>query len=401
MSHRKITGIIWVGPVHDRGGYGNVSRNYILGLKKIGIPVRVVKFGETHEELDAETVCVLKQMEKTDVGSYPVGVIHYTPDLYPKVKFKNVARVIGCTIFETDRIPVKWVPLINEVDEIWVPSRFNYETFTCSGINPKKIRIIPYAVDTDFYKPTTETFPVDKKGFVFLYAFAFGWRKGFDILLEAYCKEFTSSHDVTLILKVYGWGTEREDIRKMILDSVRDRVNLDDKNLPHFVIMDTSLNQHEMRKLYNTCDVYISTDRANGWGMPCMEMMAMGKPAASINWSGSTEFMNGSNSLLIKPGPRMVPVDSRLSQTLPELYAGHLWPEVDINEVRRVLRFAFEHRDVTRDIAYRGRKDMQEKYSLPKVAERIEVLLNELAGNRPCYSLMFGKPSVRVEGASV
>ena len=399
MFQEKVSGVIWVGPIYDRGGYGSVSRNYILGLHKIGIPVRIVNFGNMHDDLDEATVRILKQLTKTDVGNYPIGVINYTPDLYPKVRFSNVVKTVGCTIFETDRIPKRWVSLLDEVDEVWVPSRFHFNTFSSSGVDPKKIRVVPYAVDTDYYKPISETAVIpEKRGFAFLYVFAFGWRKGFDVLLESYLKEFTDADDVTLILKVYAWGDEKENIKKMILDSVKDHVNLDDKKIPHFVIIDSALSQDELVKLYNTCDLYISTDRANGWGMPCMEAMAMGKPAATIDWSGSTEFMNETNSLLIKPEPMMMPVDQRLVQDLPDLYSGHQWPAVSISEIRRVLRFAYEQREKLKDIARKGMKDIRQNYSLTRVAEYIqEILSREVLNSRPWY-LRLRKPRLTIDG---
>ncbi len=399
MCTQRITGIIWVGPVYDRGGYGSVSRNYILGLRRRGIPVRVVNFGHTHDDLHPETVHILRVMEKTDVGRYPIGVVNYTPDIFPKIKFRNVVKTVGCTIFETDRIPEKWVPHLNAMDEVWVPTKFNYDTFSQSGVDSKKIRIIPYAVDTDYYRPISDTMSIPgKKGFVFLYVFAFGWRKGFDLLLEAYCKEFTASDDVTLVLKVYGWGNEKEDIKKMILDSVRARVDLNDAILPHFIIMDAALNQDEMRLLYNTCDLYISAERASGWGMPCMEAMAMGKPAAAVNWSGSTEFMHAENSLLIQPEKQMVPVDPRLSQQLPELYGGHKWPEVKVAEISRIMRYAYDHSDKIKAIAQRGEKDVRSNYSLNKVAEQIEnALCDEKINERPWYSVLL-LPGVHIKG---
>ena len=42
------TGIVWIGPVFDRGGYGNVSRNYLQGLVKKDLPVRVINVGPKH-----------------------------------------------------------------------------------------------------------------------------------------------------------------------------------------------------------------------------------------------------------------------------------------------------------------------------------------------------------------
>ena len=37
-------------------------------------------------------------------------------------------------MFETDRISPEWVAACNRMDEVWVPSRFNVETF--ANVNP-------------------------------------------------------------------------------------------------------------------------------------------------------------------------------------------------------------------------------------------------------------------------
>jgi glycosyltransferase involved in cell wall biosynthesis len=299
--------------------------------------------------------------------------VHYEPELFPCVKFTGVLKKIGYTIFETDRIPKHWVKYCNQMDELWVPSRFNLETFTRSGVKPEKIKLVPIGVDTSFFKRRQEKLPIEEKiKFTFLYTFAFNWRKGFDLLLEAYFKEFTDKDHVSLILKVYeDQGVKQHDIKEIMMDSVADKVDLTRKDAPHLTVIDRPLDQEELLRLYNSCDLYISTDRANGWGMPCMETMAMGKPAATINWSGSTEFMNEYDSLLIEPTGRLVPVDRRLSKVQPLLYSGHKWADVSLGEVRRVMRFAYENPEALKTLAERGEIYIRENFSIEKVAKQL------------------------------
>jgi glycosyltransferase involved in cell wall biosynthesis len=372
MMNRKVSGIIWVGPVFDRGGYGNMSRNYLIGLKRAGFPVRAVNHGPRHRDIHPDVYNEISTLLETDAGSCPVGVVNLTPDIFPNVKFKGVVKKIGCTIFETDRIPHHWVKYCNRMDELWVPSQFNLETFSRSGVDHRKIKVVPIPVDTDFFKPQNQKLYIEgQKKFTFLYTFAFNWRKGFDLLLEAYLKEFSFTESVTLILKVYeDQDVKRTDLKELILRSVADKVDLGKKDLPHLVIIDKPLDQEELRNLYNACDLYISTDRANGWGMPCMEVMAMGKPAATIDWSGSTEFMKEGNSLLIRPVGNLVPVDKRLVRVRPLLYEGQKWAEVSVDEVRRVMRFAFENPGVLKTVAERGAKDIK-RLSVERIGHRI------------------------------
>src|SRR5947209_18860386 len=114
------------------------------------------------------------------------------------------------------------------MDELWVPSRFKLETFTTSSVQPEKITLVPIGVDTSFFKPRKEKLPIEgKRKFTFLYTFAFNWRKGFDLLLEAYFKEFTAKDHVSLILKVYeDKGVKQHEIKEILMQSIADKVDL-------------------------------------------------------------------------------------------------------------------------------------------------------------------------------
>ena len=370
--HEQATGIIWLGPVLDPAGYGNVSRSYLLGLDNLGVPVRVAHLRRDRGRLlRPELERAIREMLTTDVGSRPIAIIHAEPESYPRLQVQGVWARIGCTIFETDRIPGHWVKYCNQMDQIWVPSEFNRKTFSESGVDPEKIRVVPYGVDTEFFKPIQERYDLELRDFSFLYVSFWDWRKGFDLLLEAYFKEFTNSDNVSLVIRTSDplqCTTDTKEIRDLLMNSIADRIDFSMKSLPHFILLTETLTQEDLRKLYNTCELYISTDRANGWGMPCMEAMAMGKPAASINWSGSTQFMKKHNSLLIKPTGRLVPVDERLAAER-SLYRGHRWAEVSVDEVRRVMRFAVENSDALQQLAEKGMHDIRENYNLLSVAK--------------------------------
>jgi glycosyltransferase involved in cell wall biosynthesis len=356
------SGIIWVGDIFGYGGYPQVTRNYLKGLIRLGIPLRIMPIGIGN--LDSLESIPLKELEHSDVGRNPVVVIHNTPEIFTRIYAKNVSKRVGCTIFETDRIPDKWVRYCNQMDKVWVPSKFNFETFSRAGVKPSNLRVIPYGIDTSIFKPRNSSgMQSERRPFCFLYVSNFSWRKGFDLLVEAYFKEFTEKDDVSLILKTDG-------TKEMVFSSIAERVGLTRDNLPHITFINKPLTQNELIDLYAKCDLYISTDRANGWGMPCMEAMAMGKPAATINWSGSTEFMNKKNSLLIQPTGKLVPVDERLSSIYHTL-RGHQWAEVHVEEVQRVLRFAYENPEVLREIGQHGLKDVHENFSVEKIAGRI------------------------------
>ena len=87
--------------------------------------------------------------------------------------------------------------------------------------------------------------------------------------------------------------------------------------------------------------------------------------------------MTEANSLLIKPTGRLVPVDDRLATARP-LYRGHQWAEVRVEEVRRVMRLAYEQRGLLAGVARKGMEDVRERYSNARAAERMRDYLLSL-----------------------
>jgi glycosyltransferase involved in cell wall biosynthesis len=358
MSER----FVWRGPVGDRGGYGNVARNFLHGLAERGAEVAISTPDPPHAEIGERELSFLATLP-TDIRGDETFVFHGDPsqigDVLPRLREVFPGRIAACTIAETDRLPKEWAAACNLADEVWVPSTFNLLTFARSGVSLEKLRLVPYGIDGDSWAPhgPVSADVASPDHFCFLYTFAFDWRKGFDILLAAYLSEFTRRDPVSLILKVYD---PRPDLgrnpRAEIAAAVTPFVDLFREDLPRVVILDRPIDRDGLAALYRRADLYVSTDRANGWGMPCMETMAIGKAAATIDWSGSTEFMHADNALLI-PAGELGPVDRRLSGERPD-YAGQRWPEVSVDAVREVLRAAASGAVDLAELGRRARDDI-------------------------------------------
>lgn len=362
---------MWVGPAYDRGGYGAVTRSYVRGLARIGYPVRLVPTGPRDPEVGAETVQELLALERAPVGSSPALVVHSTPKLFRIAPRLGFVRRIGCTIFETDGLPPGWAERCNAMDEVWVPSQFNVETFSSAGVDARKLAVVPYGIEVADYEPSSER---RKDGpFTFLYVCEFNWRKGLDLLLESFINEFEPG-EARLVMRVFSnghQGVAANEVERVLYESVEGRLERPEGSRPEVTVITQGLLPAELKRLYETADLYISTDRANGWGVPCQEAMALGIPAATINWSGSTEFMKNGNSLLIQPEDELVPVDPRLVSAVPELYTGQRWPRVEAAEVRRVMRWAVENPEGLRAVAEAGARHVREELDLDVVARRV------------------------------
>ena len=207
-------------------------------------------------------------------------------------------------MFETDRIPDSWVFHCNELDEIWVPSHFNLETFAASGVARRKLRVLPELVDEREFDPGRhQPLPLsNRRGFNFLSVFEWSSRKGWDVLLSAYFREFSLDDDVCLYLKTYLMNEPERDALQIIWERIRahvEKLDLGDKTWPKIEVLGGQIPTKDLPRLYKATDCLVVPSRGEGWGRPHHEAMMMGLPVIATNWSANTDFMNQGNSYLL------------------------------------------------------------------------------------------------------
>ncbi len=55
-----------------------------------------------------------------------------------------------------------------------------------------------------------------------------------------------------------------------------------------------------MPRIFASADAFVLPSRGEGWGLPLMEAMSMGLPTIATAFGGNLDFMNGTNSYLVK-----------------------------------------------------------------------------------------------------
>lgn len=280
----------------------------------------------------------------------------YTYNMRPK-------KFAGFGVFEGTEAPRHWAEEVNkkEVDLVFVPSKHTKEAFMKAGAEQQKIRIVPHGVDTKLFKPNAPIpvgFPKNElKGFNFLYVG--GWvdgvndRKGLDILLKAYTDEFKHGEDVYLIAKLNlaysrpGWNIGQE-VAKLGLKKKGERAE--------FTIMgnkdqNISYTHEEMAGIYALGDVHVCPTKGEAFGMNFLEAMACGVPNIFTKFGGQNDFCNEENGwgldYELKPA------------TGGYLYEQSLWANVKVDDLRKKMRYCFDHRDEVKKKGLQGVKDAQ------------------------------------------
>ena len=279
---------------------------------------------------------------------------------------------IGRSMFETDTIPKGWAESCNRMDEVWVPSQFNVETFARAGVHRDKLVIMPGAVDSAFFNPerhTPLTLP-NRARFNFLSIFEWSSRKGWDAMIAAYLNEFSQDDDVCLYLRTYLFskpeGDPREALNKRIQAYIAT-LGLGKKPLPRIEIIADQVPNHQLPALYMACDCYLAPSRGEGWGRPQHEAMLMERAVIATNWSANTEFMNAENSYLLD----YELVEARGLE--PELwhYKGQRWANPSVSHLRQLMRRVEQNPTEARQKGVAARKHMATYYSREAVGDLV------------------------------
>ena len=107
--------------------------------------------------------------------------------------------------WEFGSVPKAWLPMLRQVDEVWAYSRYVRDCYRRAGVPPERIPIIPLGVDPEVFRPELEPFPLPPGPRVrFLFVGGTIFRKGIDILLNAFGQAFSPSDGVGLVIKDMG-----------------------------------------------------------------------------------------------------------------------------------------------------------------------------------------------------
>ena len=114
------------------------------------------------------------------------------------------AYIVARTMTEGD-LNEEEIRCLRHVNELWVPSEWHRQRFTrmISGI---PIHVLHDPTDVQFFAPHASIGDDERSAtepFVFLSIFKWEGRKGWDVLLEAYWREFKREEAVTLRIKTY------------------------------------------------------------------------------------------------------------------------------------------------------------------------------------------------------
>jgi glycosyltransferase involved in cell wall biosynthesis len=261
-------------------------------------------------------------------------------------------------------VPEEWVRQCNQMDEVWVPSRFNAETFRSSGVRTP-INIVPLGVDPNYFHPGIKAQRFGPR-YTFYSVFEWGERKAPELLLRAWAAAFTRRDDVQLVLTVT--STDR-------LVNVPQEIaalELPTDMAPLAIMYNENIPVWQMGSLYRAADCFVLPTRGEGWGLPILEAMACGLPAIATDWSGQTEFLNTHVAYPLRVRG-LVPAMARC-----RYYPGFEWADPDLEHLVHLLRHVYTHRDEARAVGARAAEYAAAHWTWGHAARKIMERLEEI-----------------------
>jgi GT2 family glycosyltransferase len=271
---------------------------------------------------------------------------------------------IGFTMLETDRIPAEWVRQANLMDEVWVPSTFNVDSFQRSGVT-RPLHVIPLGIDPDHFNPDITGYPLSDT-FTFLSVFEWGERKAPEILLRAFNDEFSETESVLLICRVLNRDGDINIEREV------ERMNLSTHGGRIVFSVNEVIPYYQAGALYRSADCFVLSTRGEGWGMPILEAMACGLPVIATDWSAQCDFMNHGNAYPVEV-ERLIPAEAKCPY-----YKGFSWAQPSYEHLRAMMRHVFEHPDEARARGMQAAAEVHAKWTWDQSAAKIMARLDAI-----------------------
>lgn len=212
------------------------------------------------------------------------------------VSVPDEGKFIAVRTWDFGRFPERWVEKMDECDQIWVHSSWVRRNAVASGVDGRRVKVIPHGIDETVFKPGGGRYALPTgRPFKFLFMGATVFRKGIDVLLEAYGRAFNAGDDVCLVIK----DNPRDVFYSKIRYTDRIRALGKDKSYPELIYIDDYLSPGEMAALYRACDAGVFPYRAEGFCLPILEAMACGLPSIVPRYGACLDFCDDSTSFLM------------------------------------------------------------------------------------------------------
>ncbi len=271
--------IEFVGKFYDNHSLTIINRNIALILNEIdNIDLYITPLDdyEPSAGLDKKIVKKLKDIsaKEIDDNSYPdIQIRHSYPPVWQWPTHERT-KIVYIQPWEYPKLPFEWqYKWETFADHVIVPSNYIKDIAVRGGLNPESITVVPNGFNEKIFnkeEPKNLPYGIDKDKFNFVYVGSSQWRKGLDLLINAWHKCFKSYDNARLIIKdnptVYGKNGVLNELVKMQYKT----------GCAPVIYIDDNISDETMADIFKASKVVVHPYRAEGFGMHIQEAVACG-----------------------------------------------------------------------------------------------------------------------------
>jgi hypothetical protein len=163
--------------------------------------------------------------------------------------------------------------------------------------------------------------------------------------------------------------------REEMLDKIRAIQASVTGKLPSIYLLHGEFSDEDINELYNNPKIktFLSFTKGEGYGRPLLECTLSQKPVIASGWSGHIDFLDSEMTVLL-PG-KLTPVHPS-AQVANMILADSMWFTVDEKAASDALYSAWKEYKKLIDGAKRQAYRSRTEFSLDKMAEKIDTILD-------------------------
>lgn len=264
-----------------------------------------------------------------------------------------------------------WVEGLRGADAVIVPGEFDARVFRDHFDN---VHICHQFVDDKTFRPKPSFRNEGPDTFSFLFVGSFGYRKGLDLLLQAFPEAFDMGQKVNLTLHCFsGFEADRFSYLIEAARGLPDNLSLQ--------VYNGSRTPDWMSRVYNQHDVIISLSRGEGWCMPLHEGLLSHKPVVAPDSTAMGEYLPETGVLKVPTRARIISeITDPLGESIRKQYGfpGNQCFEPDLDaSVSAMRRIYFDYQRYTEE-AQRGRDFIVNTYTKKSMAQKIQAAIESV-----------------------
>jgi glycosyltransferase involved in cell wall biosynthesis len=309
-----------------------------------------------------------------------VVVAHVVPEYWPLLRaLYPHTPLVGHTVWETDRLPAHWLPLLDTADLVVVPTAWNRALVERSGVRTP-CRVVPHVAAAPRTVSSSVWRDIPSEAFVAYTIAPWTTRKALDDVVRAYQSAFSGRDDTLLVIKTspqdfthtgpapvgpIAPGTSASRLARVLAEF--------DRPAPVRLVTG-ELDERDLEALHTRGDCYLSLCRSEGWGIPPCDAAACGNPVVITGFGGQLAYLDAESAFLVDY--ELVAVDDPAGEGS---YTGDQhWAEPSIEHAAALLRGVVAEPAEAHARASRARARVVREFSAPAVAAAFLDALTEL-----------------------